>query len=485
MSQQSSISDDQGSFQGLLSNIVKREIPGCRDLISCRRLSGGASQETYELVIDTESGQQKRAMRRAPGGDQIATQAGRAGLALEARLFQQALAAKIPVPKIDYILVPEDGIGDGFIMEWIEGETLGARIVRSDKFATIRPKLAFQCGQILARIHAMDTTGLGLSDQNHLPPKKFIESTWDRYKAFNVPMPMIDYTGRWLLENLPTDNELSLVHGDFRNGNLMIDRDHGVVAVLDWEQAHIGDPFRDLGFITTNSWRFGRTDLPVGGFGTYEDMLAGYESVTGKPVDLKKVLYWEVFGSFWWAVGCLGMAQMYREGVDASVERPAIGRRSSECQIDCVNLLIPGPVSLPKPDTKPGFSNMPRSDELIESVRDFLRQDVMDETEGRTNFLARVGANSLDIILREMEFGPSVLAWEEQVLSQLTGSSGSIDELRWQLVKNLRNNAITLDNTELQSYLRQSVVSMVSIDQPNYSGLKTAIDSHKKADKPS
>ena len=59
----------------------------------------------------------------------------------------------------------------------------------------------------------------------------------------------------------------------------------GVVAVLDWEIAHIGDPMRDLGWICTNSWRFGRADLPVGGVGSYEDLFAGYESVSGEPVE--------------------------------------------------------------------------------------------------------------------------------------------------------------------------------------------------------
>ena len=163
-----------------------------------------------------------------------------------------------------------------------------------------------------------------------------------------TPQPMIDYTARWLQENLPEHYDNALVHNDFRNGNFMVDR-NGIVAVLDWEIAHIGDPMRDLGWICTNSWRFGVTEKPVGGFGEYEDLFRGYESVSGEPVNPDHVKFWEVFGSFWWAVGCLGMAEHYRTGPDQTVERPAIGRRSSECQVDCVNLLIPGPVTLIDP----------------------------------------------------------------------------------------------------------------------------------------
>jgi hypothetical protein len=164
--------------------------------------------------------------------------------------------------------------------------------------------------------------------------------------------------------------------------------------VLDWEVAHIGDPMRDLGWICTNSWRFGRSDLPVGGFGTYADLFRGYEKVSGREVDPERVKFWEVFGSFWWSVGCLGMAEHYRTGPDKTVERPAIGRRSSECQVDCVNLLIPGPVDLLEPDVQLSTVDMPRIDELVTSVRDYLRNDVMAATKGRTQFLARVAASS-------------------------------------------------------------------------------------------
>ena len=247
----------------------------------------------------------------------------------------------------------------------------------------------------------------------------------------------------------------------------------GVVAVLDWEVAHIGDPMRDLGWICTNSWRFGRSDLPVGGFGTYEDLFAGYESITGTPVDAERVKFWEVFGSFWWAIGCLGMAEHYRTGPDQTVERPAIGRRSSECQIDCVNLLIPGPVDLVQTSSEPDL-DMPRVDELLVSVRDFLHNDVMAATEGRNNFLARVAGNSLDIVLRDLELGVEGRVLEHRRLNDLLGE-GDLNALRWQLVHGLRDGSLTLDMPGLADHLRQTVVNQVAIDQPKYSGFKTAI----------
>jgi hypothetical protein len=239
--------------------------------------------------------------------------------------------------------------------------------------------------------------------------------------------------------------------------------------------AHIGDPMRDLGWICTNSWRFGVSDKPVGGFGEYADLFAGYESVSGERVDPGHVKFWEVFGSFWWAVGCLGMAEHYRSGPDKTVERPAIGRRSSECQVDCVNLLIPGPVELVAERDPSDNDDMPRIDELLVSVRNFLHDDVMAATQGRTNFLARVAGNSLDIVLRELARGNQQRDREHARLKRLLGAEGSLSELRWRLTRSLRDGSMSLQEPGLQQHLRDTVVNQIAIDQPKYSGFKTAM----------
>lgn len=450
---------------------MTRKVPGCASLLSVERLSAGASQETYRVVAQGQRGELHFALRRAAGGIAVETAL---GLAVEARLMTAARAAGVPVPEVRCALDAADGLGEGFIMDWLEGETLGARIVRSDALATARKGLAFQCGQALARIHAIDLSSSGAGDAlDALSPAELVHASWDQYKAFATPQPMIDYTAQWLLQHLPEGFEPGLVHGDFRNGNLMVDA-AGIVAVLDWEVAHIGDPMRDLGWICTRSWRFGGS-APVGGFGSYADLFRGYESVSGQPVDAERVRFWEVFGSFWWAVGCLSMAARYRTGPDRTVERPGIGRRSSECQIDCVNLLIPGAVQTPAPATLDADLDMPRTDELLASARDFLRQDVMSATAGRTSFLARVAANSLDIVLREQALGPAHRAAELAGLQAIFNSDEGLRTLRWRLVHGLRNGAIALHRHDVAEHLRRTVATQVAIDQPRYAGLKAAL----------
>ncbi|MGE0621192.1 MAG: phosphotransferase family protein [Pseudomonadales bacterium] len=467
---------DTAEFEQRLGAILEREIPGCTGLVSAERLSGGASQETYRITIDTKSGQKLVCMRRAPGGVVVATETRVApGLATEAKLMACARAVGVPEPEVYYVLEEPDGLGAGFIMEWLEGEALGARIARAPELENVRKKLAYECGQVLARIHQIDLDATGLRDKlETAPPEYFVNQTWERYKLLNTPQPMIDYAGRWLMDHLPTDYESTLVHNDFRNGNFMVNQD-GINAVLDWEIAHIGDPMRDLGWICTNSWRFGRTELPVGGFGEYADLFAGYEAESGRKVDPEHVKFWEVFGSFWWAVGCLGMAEHYRSGPDKTVERPAIGRRSSECQVDCVNLLIPGPVTLVEPEERSGNLDMPRVDELLISVRNFLREDVMNATSGRTQFLARVAGNSLDIVDRELSLGTRHRARELERLQALLGHDGSLGELRWELVNGLRDGSRALDDPALIEHLRTTVVNQIAIDQPKYSGFRTAL----------
>jgi hypothetical protein len=118
---------------------------------------------------------------------------------------------------------------------------------------------------------------------------------------------------------------------------------------------------------------------------------------------------------------------------------------------------------------------MPRSDELLASVRDFLRDEVMAATRGRTSFLARVGANSLDVALRELELGPAHRASEHAGLQRVLGTQGEIEDLRWRLVHALRDGSMPLERPGLADHLRRTVATQVAIDQPRYSGYQVAL----------
>jgi aminoglycoside phosphotransferase (APT) family kinase protein len=461
-------------FTDALAAVLSRELAEFRSLRCCKQLTAGASQETYRLTVDTASGEMLLALRRSQPTSATDSSVGGISLAAEARLFQLAGANNIPGPAIICLLEPADGLGAGFIMEWLEGETLGQRIVRAEELAAIRPRLARECGEILGRIHALDWRAAGLDAA--LPavdPATLVDETWEYYRQFNVPVPMIDYTWRWLRANLPTASRMTLVHGDFRNGNLMVTPD-GINAVLDWELAHIGDPVRDLGWLCVNSWRFGRSDLIVGGFGHLDDLLAGYRDSTGVDVPPQQVAFWQVFGSFWWAMATLQMANAWRSGDTPSLERPVIGRRSSEAQMDCVNLLIPGDVTLPAVDRPiDQGTQLPMPAELLDGVARFLKTDVATGLDSHNGFLARVAANSLGIAQRELLLGGELAVREKKRLQALLNHEGELDDLRWELVNRLRAG-MALDTPGLAGHLRQTVSGQLAIDQPHYSALREA-----------
>lgn len=466
-------------FEHRLAQVLLKRIDGCSDLVSAVRLSGGAAQETYRLTVVIDGREKLLALRRANGGEYVETSATHPGLAAEALLMIRAGQAGVPEPEIHYVLTRDDDLGDGFIMQWLDGEALGARIVRSDLYRQIRPTLAYEYGRIAARIHNIELEHSGLQEKlTVVMPDEFIDQMWQGYKQLDTPQPMIDYTARWLKDHVPESPRVCLVHNEFRNGNIMISPAR-VVAVLDWEGAHIGDPMRDLGWLCTNAWRYG-SDKPVGGFGCYEDLFRGYEDESGQSVNREHVKFWEVFGSYWWAAVSLAFVTPYRTGFDTSVERPAVGRRTSESQVDCVNLLIPGPVELLQPARDKPSVDMPRADELLTSIRDFLRQEVMHETSGRTNFFARVAANSIDIVIRELAMGGINRQAEQERLVQFyrgdqNDPGQELESLLWRLVNDLRDGTLALENEALKVHLRHTVVNQISIDQPKYSGLKTAL----------
>ena len=323
-------------METLLGRGVASWFPGATGVAGAVRLSGGASQETWSFDIVHPAGNIGAILRRAPP-DYIALERS-AGLNVEAALMQRAYDAGVPSPQVLHVLQPRDELGTGFIMKRVDGETIPRKILRDDQFAEARPKLARQLGHVLAGIHGL-TVPQPLELRRMTAAKEMTELERD-YRSFDWPRPVFELALRWLRDRDPgPSQEVTLVHGDFRHGNLIIGPD-GVRAVLDWELAHLGDPMEDLGWICVNSWRFGQIDKPVGGFGAREELFAGYEAA-GRRVDPHRVMFWEVMGTLRWGLMCCGMMLRFRRSPEHSLERAMIGRRSSETEIDLLRLLAP------------------------------------------------------------------------------------------------------------------------------------------------
>src|SRR6185437_13389163 len=253
-------------------------------------LAGGASKEAWAV----DAGGERLLVRRAGGG---VIHRHTLSLRHEFEVLGAAHEAGVKVPRP--LLYIEDLEGrEAFVMERLEGETIGRRIVRMP----VPERLPLEMAAELAKIHAIE---LGL---------------W------------------WLREHRPPRREPVVVHGDFRIGNLVVD-ESGLVGVLDWEFAHLDDPARDLAFGLVRAWRFGADDRRLGGIGDVEPYLERYNELTGFDVRPEELDYWELAGNVGWAIGCLTQAQRHLTGQDRSVELAGLGRLGAEVEYEICHLL--------------------------------------------------------------------------------------------------------------------------------------------------
>jgi aminoglycoside phosphotransferase (APT) family kinase protein len=279
----------------------------------------------YSLVATFADGSTRQLVLRRdrPGGMTAGSPAP------EEALLRAAAAAGVPVPAIV-------AGGDGYLVtEHVEGETIARRILRDDVYAPARAVLAAQCGDALARIHsipASSVAGLRGGDQ--------VAMFRDVLDSTGQPHPAFELAFRWLEANRPspTPGGDRVVHGDFRNGNLIVGPD-GLRAVLDWELAHLGDPMEDLGWLCVKAWRFGVPSKLVGGFGDLDDLLSAYSSASGLDVDPEVVRWWEILGTLKWGIMCIVQAFTHLSGAARSVELAAVGRRVCENEWDLLELL--------------------------------------------------------------------------------------------------------------------------------------------------
>jgi aminoglycoside phosphotransferase (APT) family kinase protein len=283
-------------------------------------LPGGASKEAWAVEVDG----QQLLLRRALAGviHQMTLP-----LEQEFRVLQAAFEAGVKVPR-PVAYYPDLGGREAFAMERVRGETIGRRIVRRPP-----PGLALQLAEELAKVH-----GIARERVPFLIAGDPVERMAGELATVDEPHPAIEYGLAWLRERRPDPLPDVVCHGDFRIGNVAVD-EGGVVALLDWEFAHLGDPRDDLAWPLPRAWRFGADDRHVGGVGELEPYVARYDELTGLDVSPEELYWWEVLGNVKWAVGCLTQARRHLDGVDRSVELAVLGRMSAEMEYELLELI--------------------------------------------------------------------------------------------------------------------------------------------------
>lgn len=450
---------ERQELEAALTRVLARIAPG--SITGLARLSGGANMESWSIDWRGDDGAAHGfILRRSPSPE---WSAGRPfGLSTEAALVQAARAGGVLAPEVATVLEPADGLGDGYVMRRIEAEVNPAAILTNPT-----PTLINDIARELARIHALPAAALPAGIPT-LDTAQGLADLRQRFFDYGGDRPIIAAAIRWLEMHIPPAAPPVLVHGDFRLGNLMAGPD-GLAGVLDWELAHVGDAHEDLAYGCMTVWRFAGHDRPAFGLSDLETLFAAYCEAGGIAVDPARFRFWLIYRTLWWALGCLQMGDIWRKGVDASLERAVIARRTAEQELDLLLLLeaeLPEavraaadaePHSPSAPDQIEG-DNGPAGEtsaaEIIGAVADWIAAEVKPGAQGRAKFMAAVAINALGMVRRELE---TPVAHADK---------GLADELL--------SGTVTLATPGLLARLRSVALAKLANDVPKYPALGVA-----------
>ncbi len=294
------------------------------------RLSGGAIQENWGLTLARADGGEERLVLRRDAAARIASSRSRAD---EFRLLALARAAGVAVPEPVALCTDETVLGSPFfLMRRVPGVAEARRLVREDTLIPDRASFGVALGATLARIHAIRPPHagldfLGLPDAD--PAMARIRTHRRSLDRLAAPQPAIEHVLRTLEQNRPPPAAITLIHGDYRIGNVMVEEGE-IAAVLDWEFADWGDPDEDLGWLTARCWRFGREDREAGGVARRADFYRGYEEVSGRRIGAERAPYWEAMAAIRWAIIALEQGERHRAEKTPGLEAALSGRMAPQ-----------------------------------------------------------------------------------------------------------------------------------------------------------
>jgi aminoglycoside phosphotransferase (APT) family kinase protein len=307
-------------------------------------LSGGAIQENWLLNLEVAGGAyagHQALVLRTDAPSSVAVSLSRAQ---EFAVLQAVWAAGVSVPEPLWLCSDTEVLGRPFyVMRQLHGVALGSRVVKDASLGGDRAGLVERIGREMARIHAIrppraDLAFLDAPDGN--PALHEVAGQRAHLDALDEPRPVLEWGLRWAERHAPACGAVTLVHRDFRTGNILLDA-HGLAGVLDWEFAAWGDPMSDLGWFCARCWRFGKDELEAGGLGPREALYRGYEAESGRSVDDAAVRYWEVMAHIRWAVIALQQGRRHVSGGEESLELALVGRRPAELEYDLLAMTAP------------------------------------------------------------------------------------------------------------------------------------------------
>jgi len=232
--------------------------------------------------------------------------------------------------------------GPFFVTRQISGATIPKRVIElcaaNDGLGAT---VAFELGESLARLHARSIHEVPADTER--PESTAVDAAlaWidEGMSELLQRSPAFELVVRWLTHNQPPPVPVTPIHGDTRNGNIIVN-EHGLGAILDWETAHIGEPFEDLAWLAQRMWRARNDHFEIGGFAHRSDVRRGYEAGGGTWSD-ERFHWWKVYRCVWWGLGLARQGRQHLDGTFRSIIMAASGRRVAELEWDALCLIDP------------------------------------------------------------------------------------------------------------------------------------------------
>ena len=284
-------------------------------------IAGGHSNLTFRVQDDNGN---VYVLRRPPLGQVLATAH---DMEREHRVVSAVGQTAFPVPAT--LGVCEDVEVNGapfYVMAYVEGAVLHSDI----EAALITPKdrmnLSREVVEVLAELHSVEPDEIGLGDlakrEEYLSRQlRRWSRQWEQSKTRELDT--MEEVQRLLEQHMPTQIGSTIVHGDYRLGNMLVDSG-SIRAVLDWELCTLGDPLADVGYLL-NNW-VDPDETPAGssaptlagGFATRDQLLKWYERASGR--DISQVGYYRAF-SYWRLAAIVeGVLNRYLQGAMGNQE---------------------------------------------------------------------------------------------------------------------------------------------------------------------
>jgi aminoglycoside phosphotransferase (APT) family kinase protein len=321
-------------------------------------LSGGAVQENWRLQVVADSSKTGAAteswVMRTDANQRLSLSLDRAA---EYQVIEAAFATGVPVAEPIVRCQDETVIGRPFLIQrFVEGQAAARQIVRDPALADTGPRAAAALGAALAKVHSMrpaDKTLSVLPVPMLEPARAEVTRLRAAITAASQPRPALEFVLAWLDAHAPVTPQLTLVHGDFRTGNYLL-QEGKLAAVLDWEFAHWGDPYEDIGWFCARCWRFGQEGpaFEAGGIAPRTAFYDGYAAAGGTPIDPAAVAYWEILATARWAAIALLQGDRYFKDGETSIELALTGAMVPEMEFDCLQGIAA--LALPTPTGKQG-----------------------------------------------------------------------------------------------------------------------------------